>query len=86
MPPMPAKGAAEERSLAEDEEALRSFFHDIRNPISAILGFAHLLENRHDEMSDEQRHKVLESLNRTAQRLSSIVDDFAGDRGSTEDR
>ena len=83
---MAATGAAEERSLAENEQILRGFLHDIRNPISAILGFTHLLDSRHDDMSEEQRQQVLESLNRTAKRLSSIVDHFSSDQGFTSDK
>ena len=83
---MAAKSGAAGGGSAVGEEDLRIFLHDIRNPISAILGFAHLLESRNDDLSDEQRSKVLDSLNRTAQRLSALVDDFSDERSSTTDK
>jgi len=55
----------------------RRFIHDIRNPIGALVGFTHILRNRDDKLSDEERSQVLESMHRTSERLSKIVEDFA---------
>ncbi len=66
----------------QDEE-IRRFIHDIRNPIGALIGFTHLLKTRDDKLSEEQRDQVVESMSRTADRLSKLVEDFA-DRHSAE--
>ncbi len=69
----------------EEELVLRTFLHDIRNPLSAIVGFAHLLQVRDDKLSPEQREKVIESLNRTAERLSDLVDRWSVEQGLHRD-
>ncbi len=63
---------------------LRRFIHDIRNPIGALVGFTHILQMRDDKLSDEQRSQVLDSMARTSERLSKLVDDFA-DAHPTDD-
>ena len=60
-----------------DYEELRTFIHDIRNPIGAIVGFTHILKTRDDKLSEEQFVQVVESLERTADRLSKLVETFA---------
>ena len=56
---------------------LRRFIHDIRNPIGAVVGFAHILKTRDGRLSEEQRSQVIDSLFRTSERLSKMVEDFA---------
>lgn len=60
----------------QDEE-IRRFIHDLRNPIGALIGFAHIMQSREDSLTDEQRTQVLESMLRTSQRLSDVVDEFS---------
>ena len=59
------------------EEEFRRFIHDIRNPIGALIGFAHILQSRDDKLSDEQREQVIDSMVRTSERLSQVVDEFS---------
>ena len=66
--------------MDDDDAVIRSFIHDIRNPIGAIVGFSHLLKSREGEMTEEQHRRVIESLHRTAERLSAIVDEFSASR------
>ncbi|MBW3594590.1 MAG: hypothetical protein KY391_03345 [Actinobacteria bacterium] len=56
---------------------VRRFVHDIRNSIGALVGFAHILKTREERLSDEQRSQVIDSMFRTAERLSKMVEDFA---------
>jgi len=60
-----------------DDAEFRRFIHDIRNPIGALVGFTHILQTRDDKLSDDQRSEVLESMRRTSERLSKLVEDFA---------
>ncbi len=70
--------------IADDE--IRRFIHDIRNPIGALAGFAHILRTRDEKLSEEQRSQVIESMARTAERLSQVVEDFAAaHRAQSED-
>ena len=59
------------------EEEFRRFIHDIRNPIGALIGFAHILKSRDDKLTAEQRERVLDSMLRTSERLATMVDDFS---------
>ena len=59
------------------EEEFRRFIHDIRNPIGALIGFAHILKSRDDKLSEEQREQVVDSMVRTSERLSQVVDEFS---------
>jgi signal transduction histidine kinase len=59
-----------------DHDELRRFLHDIRNPVGAILGFAHILENR-DRISEEQLDEILAAIRRVTERLSGIIDTFS---------
>ena len=61
---------------AEYDE-VRRFIHDIRNPIGALIGFAHIMKTRKDALSPEKQDQVIESMHRTSQRLSDLVDEFS---------
>ena len=64
----------------DDEKLVRDFVHDIRNPIGAIVGFADILKNKDDRISEEKRQEVVEALHRTSERLRQIVEEFAAER------
>ena len=53
------------------KRSLKSFIHDIRNPLSAIEGFAEILE---DTSLDEEQKEVLELLKRACTNLSTVLD------------
>lgn len=50
--------------------------HDLRGPISAVVGFASLMLQRWDETSDEQRREFIEIIKRQAEHLTRLVDDL----------
>ncbi len=64
----------------EEEEFIRGFVHDIRNPISVIVGYADILKHKNDRISDEKRKLIVDSLYQTVERLSRIVDEFSAER------
>ncbi|HET7482843.1 MAG TPA: histidine kinase dimerization/phospho-acceptor domain-containing protein [Actinomycetota bacterium] len=59
-----------------DYDAVRRFLHDLRNPLGAILGFTHLLEDR-GRLTDEQLEQVMAGIKRSALRMSEILDSFS---------
>jgi len=71
--------------MPSGDKELRRFIHDIRNPIGALIGFAHLLKTREERLSAEQRAQVIDSVLRTTQRLSKMVEDFAEEHPSHRD-
>ena len=70
-------GTGQNGPMRMGDAEVRRFIHDIRNPIGALIGFAHLLKTRDDKLSDEQRSEVLDSISRTSERLSKMVEEFA---------
>ena len=56
---------------------VRRFIHAIRNPIGAMVGFAHILKTREEKLSAAQRSQVIDSMYRTTERLSKLVDEFS---------
>lgn len=69
---------------AADHQDLRRFIHDLRNPIGAIIGFTHILKSADEKISDEQLAQIYTSLDRTAQRLSNMVETFAAEHRHPE--
>ena len=61
-------------------DELNRFIHDLRNPIGALSGFCHLIQTQRASLTSEQFEAVIEGINRTASRLTALVDDFADKR------
>lgn len=61
-------------------EAMKGFTavaaHDLRSPLTAIMGFAGLLDDSWDELRAEDRRTYAATINRQARKLSSLVDDL----------
>lgn len=61
-------------------EAMKGFTavaaHDLRSPLTAIMGFAGLLDDSWDELGAEDRRTYAATINRQARKLSSLVDDL----------
>ena len=78
--PSGANPGLSDHSDQSEDDILRTFIHDIRNPIGAIVGFADILQTKGNKISKDQHKQVIEALNRTAGRLSDLVDDFVKER------
>lgn len=48
--------------------------HDLKNPVSAILGFAEHLEQGSGAVPEEERREAVEAIARSAQKMQEIVD------------
>ncbi|HCL57462.1 MAG TPA: hybrid sensor histidine kinase/response regulator, partial [Spirochaetia bacterium] len=48
--------------------------HDIRNPVTAIFGFADLLKNKINEMSDQERKKSIDILYQSSVQLADLIE------------
>ena len=79
---MTQESEVEGSAAGDDDDELRRFIHDIRNPIGAIIGFTHILRTRNDKLTEKQHIEVIEALDRTAERLSGLVEAFAEARRS----
>ena len=52
----------------------RSVAHDIKNPLHIMLGYADMLINNYDRLSDEMIIDSLRFINKSGQKLNSIID------------
>ena len=82
-----ATNASDERSADTEREALRTaaakaefvarISHDIRNPLTAITGFAEaLMSERFGPIGNERYREYIKDLHAAAAHLSSMVDDL----------
>jgi signal transduction histidine kinase len=58
----------------ELRQAISHISHDIRTPMTSILGYIQLLES--DEISDGTKKKYIETINNSARRLKVLLEDF----------
>ena len=72
-----------EQQVAQLESANReiesfSFMvsHDLRNPISAIIGYADLMKQEHSDSRDEQSFNYLDKIQKAGLRLSQLIEDL----------
>ncbi len=55
---------------------LRSMSHDIRTPLTGIVGATDVLLERWDKLTDEQRHSLLQSVNDDANWLMRVTENL----------
>mgnify|MGYP000689932567 FL=1 len=66
---------AVKRSTENDlRQAISHISHDIRTPMTSILGYIQFLES--DEMSHEEKKKYIETIKNSAGRLKVLLEDF----------
>jgi len=75
---MEAALTASNAALVARNEELDAFAHtvahDLKNPVSAILGFAEHLEQGLDAMSAGERRESLDAITRSARKMTAIID------------
>jgi len=57
----------------QQERLLQVVSHDLRGPLTTIIGFAQTLESLWDKLPDEERNRFLERIIANAERLSDLV-------------
>jgi two-component system, OmpR family, sensor histidine kinase KdpD len=73
--------AAREALLRAETEQMRSGLlsavsHDLRTPLAAITGAASSLRSQSQQLSEDTRHELLESIESEADRLSRLVNNL----------
>jgi light-regulated signal transduction histidine kinase (bacteriophytochrome) len=53
-----------------------SVSHDLRNPLSRVLGFATLLQESEDRLSEEKPRRYLASISAAVNKMSALIDDL----------
>lgn len=72
----PAGGDATDGELARTRAAIASTAHEIRNPVATLMGIAHLLSSKGDQMPRETQVSMLDALVRQAQVLDRVTSDL----------
>lgn len=63
------------RARNEDLDAYaHTVAHDLKNPLSAILGFAEHLEQGLDDLPAEEKREALDGIARSARKMEAIID------------
>ncbi len=71
------KSENELRQMYNEQTKLFSIVaHDLRNPISAVSGFAELLEENYDELDQETRKEYIEQISLGAFRTLSLLENL----------
>jgi PAS domain S-box-containing protein len=65
-----------EASNAELDAFAHTVAHDLKNPLTAMLGFSMLLETHYARMTSEQIVKNLHTITRTGQKMTSIINEL----------
>jgi signal transduction histidine kinase/DNA-binding response OmpR family regulator len=50
--------------------------HDLKSPVTTIVGYASMLEETYDELPDELLHQVLSEVAQSANKISRIIDEL----------
>lgn len=62
-------GRAKDRFLA-------SVGHELRTPLTGVVGFTQLLKNPDNDLDDDEREKMIDSIARESADLAAIIDDL----------
>lgn len=71
-----ARAAQLEAANKELESFTYSVSHDLRSPLRAIGGFAHILEEDHAGKLDEEGRRVIKVIRDGAAKMDSLIDDL----------
>lgn len=64
-----------ERLQQERNKLILHISHDLKNPLSAVLGYSDILTND-DKITDEERQEYLSIINRNSKRATKIITDL----------
>lgn len=76
--PQKVRSPKDQTPVAEEDQQTREFlfkaFHDMRNPLQAIVGYTSLVLRKTRDQIPEKQQENLEKVLQSAQRLNEIVD------------
>ena len=64
------------RALAELESFSYSVSHDLRAPLRALNGYAHLLKEAQGEALDPEQQRMLDRIGHNAEKMGQLIDDM----------
>lgn len=67
---------ARDKLIAELDAYAHTVAHDLKNPLTVLLGFSSLLERRYDKMTPEELREKLGLIAQGARKMTNIVDEL----------
>ncbi|MBN1874007.1 MAG: PAS domain S-box protein, partial [Anaerolineae bacterium] len=61
---------------AELDAFAQTVAHDLKNPLTTLIGFSEILEKRFNTLSEERRHYSLQSINEISYKMSEIINEL----------
>jgi signal transduction histidine kinase len=77
MPPVPGPGIATPVLSDAERAVLAIVVHDLRTPLTSIVGFSEILVGRGGEMDPAMRHEALAAIRRAAAQAVALLDGLA---------
>jgi signal transduction histidine kinase len=65
-----------ERLERAHHEFLAMVAHEIREPLTSCIGYAELLLQRHDDVTEGERNEALRTISKTGRRLVDLLEDI----------
>ena len=63
--------------LIEDKNRFLSIIsHDLRSPFSGMYGLIYLMEEQHDELSDEKIKEIIDRLSKSSSQINELLEDL----------
>jgi len=70
------RSAELELQNAELDAFAHTVAHDLRSPLTTIVGFSDLLATRYDELSQDRRHYGMEAISDSGHKMSEIINEL----------
>lgn len=74
------KRKQDEESLKKANQELAAFAHtvahDLRNPLTPIIAYTHIVQEHYKTQLDKNGHRMLDTINNQAQKILSMIDDL----------
>ena len=67
---------ARDKLISELDAYAHTVAHDLKNPLTALVGFSELLEKRHEKMSAEQLEENLHRITQSGRRMTNIIEEL----------
>jgi len=70
------RAAELERRNEELDAFAHTVAHDLKGPLSPLIGFAHVLTQASDRLSEGQTHEIYQTIARSSRKMANIIDEL----------
>lgn len=62
--------------LDAKDSFVASVSHELRTPLTSLVGFTEILRTEHENLTEEERNELVETLSRESTELAALIDDL----------